>query len=55
MSDGSRFQSDLSIVDAETAATEIPADVSLLVSGFGSVGFPKAVPLTLAEATVISL
>jgi len=31
------------------AAGRIPADATLGVSGFGSVGYPKAVPLALAE------
>ncbi len=32
------------------AADRIPADATLAVSGFGSVGYPKAVPLALAES-----
>jgi succinyl-CoA:acetate CoA-transferase len=35
---------------AETIAAEIPADATLVVSGFGSVGYPKAVPGVLAES-----
>ncbi|MFB6108070.1 MAG: acetyl-CoA hydrolase/transferase C-terminal domain-containing protein [Haloplanus sp.] len=36
--------------DAETVAADLPDDATLLVSGFGSVGYPKAVPLDLAAA-----
>jgi succinyl-CoA:acetate CoA-transferase len=35
---------------AAAVAAEIPADATLLVSGFGSVGYPKAVPEALAHA-----
>lgn len=45
-----RITSDLPIVDADTAAGEIEDEATVLVSGFGSVGYPKAVPLALAEA-----
>lgn len=45
-----RVEGDLPVVDAATAAARIPANASLLVSGFGSVGYPKAVPLALAES-----
>ena len=34
---------------AEAAAT-IPSDATVLVSGFGSVGYPKVVPLALADS-----
>jgi len=34
----------------EAVAAEIPADATLLVSGFGSVGYPKAVPTALAAS-----
>jgi len=43
-----RFVGDLPRTDAERAAASIPADATVLVSGFGSVGYPKAVPLALA-------
>lgn len=33
----------------EEAAANISADATVLVSGFGSVGYPKAVPLALAD------
>ncbi len=33
-----------------TAAGQIDADATVTVSGFGSVGYPKAVPLALAES-----
>jgi succinyl-CoA:acetate CoA-transferase len=36
--------------EAGVAAAEIPADATVLVSGFGSVGYPKAVPLALADS-----
>ena len=35
---------------AEAVASEIPADATLVVSGFGSVGYPKAVPGALADS-----
>lgn len=47
---GGRVEGDLSIVDAETVAEAIPDDATLAVSGFGSVGYPKAVPLALAAS-----
>jgi len=49
MSSG-RVEGDLPVVDAGTAADEIPDNATLAVSGFGSVGYPKAVPLALASA-----
>ncbi len=36
--------------NAATAADEIGDDDTVLVSGFGSVGYPKAVPVALAES-----
>lgn len=45
-----RIQGGLPVVDAATAAAEVPSQGSMLVSGFGSVGYPKAVPLALAES-----
>jgi len=50
----------LPIRDAASVAADIPADAALVVSGFGSVGYPKLVPLALAdderdlELTVVS-
>nr|WP_245781395.1 acetyl-CoA hydrolase/transferase C-terminal domain-containing protein [Halopelagius inordinatus] len=38
------------MTDAETAAEAVADDATLLVSGFGSVGYPKAVPEALAES-----
>lgn len=38
-------------IDPTEAATQIDADAVMLVTGFGSVGYPKAVPLALAEST----
>lgn len=43
-----RIQDDPPIRTAESVADSIDADATLLVSGFGSVGYPKAVPLALA-------
>lgn len=45
-----RLSGDLPVVDAETAASGIATDATVLVSGFGSVGYPKAVPLALADS-----
>ena len=50
LDDGERIQGDLPLLDAGAAADLIPDDSTLAVSGFGSVGYPKAVPLALAEA-----
>lgn len=44
-----RFNGDLPKQTAEEAAQQIPSDATLAVSGFGSVGYPKAVPLALAD------
>lgn len=49
-SGNTRISSGLSVVDADTAASRVPAEATMLVSGFSSVGYPKAVPLALAEA-----
>lgn len=55
-----RLAGDLPVASAEAAATSIPADATVTVSGFGSVGYPKAVPRSLVaddrdlELTVIS-
>ncbi|QIO24265.1 acetyl-CoA hydrolase [Haloarcula sp. JP-L23] len=40
---------DLPLTDAASVAAGIPADATVLTSGFGSVGYPKAIPLALAE------
>lgn len=45
-----RIRGDVPVVDASTAAAAVPARGSMLVSGFGSVGYPKAVPLALADS-----
>lgn len=45
-----RILGDLPVVQASTAASRLPADATILVSGFGSVGYPKAVPEALAES-----
>ncbi|MDS0295547.1 acetyl-CoA hydrolase/transferase C-terminal domain-containing protein [Halogeometricum luteum] len=44
-----RLGGDLPVVDAADAAAHIPTDATVLTSGFGSVGYPKAIPLALAE------
>ena len=51
MSGGERLVGDVPLRDASEIAGEIAADETLLVSGFGSVGYPKAVPLALAESS----
>lgn len=50
MTQSERISGDLSSTDAATLAADIPADSTIAVSGFGSVGYPKDVPLTLAES-----
>ena len=45
-----RLTGSLSTMPAESAAERIEDDATVLVSGFGSVGYPKAVPLALAES-----
>jgi succinyl-CoA:acetate CoA-transferase len=45
-----RVAGDLPVRDAATVAAGIGADATLAVSGFGSVGYPKAVPLALAAS-----
>ena len=45
----SRLHGDLPLTDAAPAAAAISADATVLTGGFGSVGYPKAVPLALAE------
>ncbi|GAB3310690.1 acetyl-CoA hydrolase/transferase C-terminal domain-containing protein [Haloplanus salinarum] len=45
-----RFVGDLPVTDAEGAAALVADDATVLTSGFGSVGYPKAVPLAMAEA-----
>jgi succinyl-CoA:acetate CoA-transferase len=44
-----RIHGDLPFVDADSAAAAIDADATVLTSGFGSVGYPKAIPLALAN------
>lgn len=44
-----RLNGSLPMLDAEDASAEIPVDATVCVSGFGSVGNPKAVPLALAD------
>ncbi len=45
-----RIADGLPVMDAATAADEVADDATMLVSGFGSVGYPKAVPVALAES-----
>ena len=51
MSKVERLVGDLPVRDAADVAADVPTDATLLVSGFGSVGYPKAVPLALAALT----
>lgn len=45
-----RIVGDMPTVDPATAADRIDDDSTVLVSGFGSVGYPKVVPLALADS-----
>ncbi|MFC5973555.1 acetyl-CoA hydrolase/transferase C-terminal domain-containing protein [Halomarina salina] len=45
-----RLQGDLPVRSAADVAADVEDDATLLVSGFGSVGYPKAVPLALADS-----
>lgn len=45
-----RLHGDISLVDAATAAASIEADATVLTSGFGSVGYPKKIPVALADS-----
>jgi succinyl-CoA:acetate CoA-transferase len=45
-----RLTGDLPVTDAASAAEHVADDATMLVSGFGSVGYPKAVPLALADS-----
>jgi len=49
MTDPTRIEADVPLQSAETAAQSIPKDAVIATSGFGSVGYPKAVPIALAE------
>ncbi|WP_142861077.1 acetyl-CoA hydrolase/transferase C-terminal domain-containing protein [Salinigranum halophilum] len=46
----SRLAGDVRSVAPERAAAEIPDDATLVLSGFGRAGYPKAVALALAES-----
>ena len=48
--DTERIAPSLSTTTPEAAAEHVPSDATLLVSGFGRAGYPKAVPLALAES-----
>jgi succinyl-CoA:acetate CoA-transferase len=50
MTDDSRLVGDLPVVSADTAADHVGDTDTLVVSGFGSVGNPKAVPEALAQS-----
>jgi succinyl-CoA:acetate CoA-transferase len=45
-----RVADGLPVRSAEDVAADVPAGVTLVVSGFGSVGYPKAVPSALADS-----
>ncbi len=45
-----RVTGDLDERTVAAAAADVPPDATVLVSGFGSVGYPKAVPSTLAAS-----
>ena len=45
-----RFHGELPVVTAEAAAERVPAGAVVATSGFGSVGYPKAVPEAVAAA-----
>lgn len=45
-----RLHGDLPIMDAASAAARIDDDATILTSGFGSVGYPKLIPLALAAS-----
>lgn len=45
-----RLHGDVSLVDTATAAASIEADATVLTSGFGSVGYPKKIPVVLADS-----
>ncbi|MFC4360488.1 acetyl-CoA hydrolase/transferase C-terminal domain-containing protein [Halobium salinum] len=50
MATETRLGGDLPVVDAETAAAGIGTEDTLLTSGFGRAGYPKALPLALAAS-----
>lgn len=47
----SRLNASLPIASADEVAKTIATDESLAISGFGSVGYPKALPLSLASSS----
>lgn len=47
----SRFNGDVPVVDAAEAAAFVGTNATMVVSGFGSVGYPKAVPGVIRDAT----
>jgi succinyl-CoA:acetate CoA-transferase len=51
----SRLYGDLPLASATDVAAGIPADATIAVSGFGRVGYPKAVPLAIAKRDDLSL
>jgi len=50
LNSGTRLHGDLPVTTAEDAASMIHPDATVLVSGFGSVGYPKAIPLALSDS-----
>lgn len=45
-----RIENDLPVLDAANAAATIDTNATILVSGFGSVGYPKSVPPAIADS-----
>lgn len=50
MSGTDRLQGAVPEMSAAAAAEQIPPDATVVTSGFGSVGYPKAVPLAIADS-----
>lgn len=50
MSKTDRFEGSLPIMSSAAAAAQIPPNATVVTSGFGSVGYPKAVPLAIADS-----
>ncbi|MFB6184225.1 MAG: acetyl-CoA hydrolase/transferase C-terminal domain-containing protein [Haloarculaceae archaeon] len=50
--DGSRIDPSLATTTAAEAAASVDADATVATSGFGRVGYPKAVPVALADDDV---
>lgn len=50
-----RIASDLTYAEPADVTTQINCDADICISGFGSVGYPKAIPSALAECENLSL